>query len=180
MRRLFCPICAGRIEWRINEFKCVATGAVFSAQLGNAIKNAVYSVDAPRTGPRAPVEAPYLWCPSCTAEMDGYDGWLATIRLAGVLPHEGMLPVGLLSFRLVLFQFHGRRLWACGRRLRRWATLPRSGALSTVAARCAARRIDRGRDARYRAPPAQSRTCPIRAFGSYLGCLTAKRWFGHG
>jgi hypothetical protein len=32
---------------------------------------------------------------------------------------------------------------------------------------------DRGRDARYRAPPAQIRTCPIRAYGSYLGCLTA-------
>jgi hypothetical protein len=28
---------------------------------------------------------------------------------------------------------------------------------------------DRGRDARYRAPPAQNRTCPIRAFGSHLG-----------
>jgi hypothetical protein len=39
---------------------------------------------------------------------------------------------------------------------------------------------DRGRDARYRAPPAQIRTCPIRAYGSYLGCLTANRWFGHG
>ena len=25
--------------------------------------------------------------------------WLATITLAGVLPHEGMLPVGWLSFR---------------------------------------------------------------------------------
>jgi hypothetical protein len=35
------------------------------------------------------------------------------------------------------FQFRhirGGRLWACGRRLRRWATQPRSGALSTVAA----------------------------------------------
>ena len=39
---------------------------------------------------------------------------------------------------------------------------------------------DRGRDARYRAPPAQIRTCPIRAYGSYLECLTAKRSFGQG
>ena len=30
--------------------------------------------------------------------------------------------------------FNGRRLWACGRRRRRWATQPRSGALSTGAA----------------------------------------------
>ena len=28
--------------------------------------------------------------------------WLATITLAGVLPHEGMLPVGLLSFCVLL------------------------------------------------------------------------------
>ncbi len=35
--------------------------------------------------------------------------------------------------------------------------------------------VDRGRDARYRPPPAQIRTGPIRAYGSYLGCLTAKR-----
>ena len=39
---------------------------------------------------------------------------------------------------------------------------------------------DRGRDARYRAPPAQIRTSPIRAYGSYRRCLTAKRWFGQG
>jgi len=39
---------------------------------------------------------------------------------------------------------------------------------------------DRGRDARYRTPPAQIRTCPIWAFGSYLGYVTAKRFSGHG
>ena len=38
--------------------------------------------------------------------------------------------------------------------------------------------IDRGRDAHYRAPPAQIRAGPINALGSYLGCLTAKRAFG--
>lgn len=30
---------------------------------------------------------------------------------------------------------------------------------------------DRGRDAGYPAPPAQIRTCPIKAYGSYLGYL---------
>src|SRR5262249_16586925 len=39
---------------------------------------------------------------------------------------------------------------------------------------------DRGRDASCLAPPAQIRTCPIRAYGSHLGCLTAKRASGQG
>ncbi len=38
----------------------------------------------------------------------------------------------------------------------------------------------RGRDAGYPAPPAQIRAGPIRALGSYLGCLTAKRAEGQG
>ena len=38
----------------------------------------------------------------------------------------------------------------------------------------------RGRSTHCWAPPAQIRTGPIRAFGSYLGCLTAKRSPGHG
>src|ERR1700688_3033658 len=38
----------------------------------------------------------------------------------------------------------------------------------------------RGRDASYLAPPAQIRTGPIRAYGSRLGCRTAKRLSGHG
>src|SRR5476651_2891652 len=38
----------------------------------------------------------------------------------------------------------------------------------------------RGRDASHLAPPAQIRTGPIRAYGSHLGCLTAKRLSGHG
>jgi len=33
----------------------------------------------------------------------------------------------------------------------------------------------RGRDASYLAPPAQIRTSPIRAYGSHLGCVTARR-----
>src|SRR5271165_498596 len=39
---------------------------------------------------------------------------------------------------------------------------------------------DRGRDAHYWAPPAQNRTCGFPAYGSHLGCLTAKRTLGHG
>ena len=35
--------------------------------------------------------------------------------------------------------------------------------------------INRGRDAHYCAPPAQSRTCGIPAYGSHRGCLTRKR-----
>jgi hypothetical protein len=35
-------------------------------------------------------------------------------------------------------------------------------------------------DARYRTPPAQNRTCGIPAYGSHLGCLTAKRIDGQG
>jgi hypothetical protein len=38
----------------------------------------------------------------------------------------------------------------------------------------------RGRDAHCWAPPAQIRTGPIRASGSYLGCLTSKRTSGQG
>src|SRR6266446_3256593 len=33
----------------------------------------------------------------------------------------------------------------------------------------------RGRDASYLAPPAQIRASPIRAHGSHLGCVTARR-----
>lgn len=39
---------------------------------------------------------------------------------------------------------------------------------------------NRGRDDRRRPPPAQTRTCGIPASGSYLECLTAKRWSGQG
>src|ERR1039458_3765078 len=33
---------------------------------------------------------------------------------------------------------------------------------------------DRGRDAHYWAPPAQNRTCGFPAYGSHLGCMTAR------
>src|SRR5471032_1563556 len=38
----------------------------------------------------------------------------------------------------------------------------------------------RGRDGHYWPPPAQIRTRPTKASGSYLGCLTSKRSSGHG
>ena len=43
-----------------------------------------------------------------------------------------------------------------------------------------AAQIYRGRNAGYPAPPAPIRTSPIRASGSYLGCLAAKRTEGQG
>lgn len=72
MRNLHCPICASKIDWKINNFNCSAGGS-FSAQLGNAIKNAVYGVDPASHAPRKPSLAPYLWCPSCTTELEDYD-----------------------------------------------------------------------------------------------------------
>ena len=39
---------------------------------------------------------------------------------------------------------------------------------------------DRGRDVRYWTPPAQIRTGGFPAYGSHLGCLTAKRSLGQG
>src|SRR6516165_11491434 len=42
------------------------------------------------------------------------------------------------------------------------------------------RAAGRGRDASYLAPPAQNRTCSFPAYGSHLGCLTAKRFSGQG
>src|SRR5215475_13905709 len=41
-------------------------------------------------------------------------------------------------------------------------------------------RLRRGRDASYLAPPAQIRTCSFPAYGSHLGCVTAKRSLGQG
>ena len=55
----------------------------------------------------------------------------------------------------------------------------KSGHCSDIANRLSLT-LDRGRDASYLAPPAQIRTGPIRAYGSHLGCLTAKRTLGQG
>jgi len=41
-------------------------------------------------------------------------------------------------------------------------------------------KFSRGRDAGHPAPPAQIRACAANALGSCLGCLTSKRWLGHG
>jgi hypothetical protein len=40
--------------------------------------------------------------------------------------------------------------------------------------------LDRGRDGDCSSPPAQTRTGPIKASGSYLEYLTAKRALGQG
>src|SRR5262245_17420311 len=43
------------------------------------------------------------------------------------------------------------------------------------------RRLSSGRDADFIArPPAQNRTCGFPAYGSHLGCVTAKRTLGQG
>lgn len=81
MRKLYCPICADEIEWRINEFRC-STGSRFSAKLGNAIKNAVYGVEPAISAPRKPLLAPYLWCPNCTAELEEYNDKQRRLRCA--------------------------------------------------------------------------------------------------
>jgi len=48
-----------------------------------------------------------------------------------------------------------------------------------VAGDCVNQRLSgRGRDAGLPAPPAQIRTSGIPAYGSYLGCLAAKRSLG--
>src|SRR5665213_1695044 len=62
--------------------------------------------------------------------------WSASTILAAVLPHEGMLPVDRLSFRLLLYLFNsmvegcGHVVEGCGGGQRR----PCSGALSIAAA----------------------------------------------
>jgi hypothetical protein len=56
-------------------------------------------------------------------------------------------------------------------------SLERSAVMLGTQAR---RGTNRGRDARYRTPPAQIPASPIRALGSYLGCVTAKRTSGQG
>ena len=50
----------------------------------------------------------------------------------------------------------------------------------TLASSCEACSAFRGRDGHCWPPPAQIRTCPIKASGSYLGCLTSKRASGQG
>src|SRR6516162_566530 len=40
--------------------------------------------------------------------------------------------------------------------------------------------LQRTRDEDYSPPPARIRTCSFPAYGSYLRCLTAKRWSGQG
>jgi len=78
-RRLFCPICATDIEWRVNDFRC-GIGVPFSAQLGNSIKNAVFRVEPASGEQRKPSLAPYLWCPNCTAELAVKPGELDNFR----------------------------------------------------------------------------------------------------
>jgi len=75
-------------------------------------------------------QRPYAWGEEQAEE------WRPTIILSAVLPHEGMLPAGWLSFRPFLYFFIsmvggcGHVVEGCGGGQRE----PRSGALSTAAA----------------------------------------------
>ncbi|MDG0833772.1 hypothetical protein [Roseateles saccharophilus] len=68
MRPIYCPACALRTSFNRFEFLC-PTGRSLHAQLGHAITNAVYRVDAPKTEPRKPGPVGDLTCPSCTADL---------------------------------------------------------------------------------------------------------------
>jgi len=60
------------------------------------------------------------------------------------------------------------------------ATKPRETHRHHAERRCDLMDPYRGRDAHYWAPPAQIRRSGLPAYGSYLGCLTAKRTLGQG
>jgi hypothetical protein len=47
--------------------------------------------------------------------------------------------------------------------------------MSQLGSKAVKLRLKRGRDGRYRPPPAQNRAGGIPAHGSHLGCVTAKR-----
>jgi len=73
MKTLHCPVCASQVTERAGLFSCVKAGRL-PTPLGHALRRAIYSVDAPKKPPRhAPESAPYLWCPSCTGELDDQD-----------------------------------------------------------------------------------------------------------
>ena len=60
-----------------------------------------------------------------------YLEWTASIRMAGVLPHEGMLPVGRLSFRPLLSLFN-----SMSRAVGMWSKAAAVGNAGRAAARC--------------------------------------------
>ena len=67
------------------------------AVLNSTSRRAIYTSDHLKySGGDSPIFHPL---PSFV-DMDSRVSWLTTINLAGVLPHEGMLPVGQLSFPL--------------------------------------------------------------------------------
>src|SRR5260370_2762345 len=106
----------------------------------------------------------------------------------GMASHDGILCVQLPPAR-GCYQLAPRRTFtsnpvpmpgtpmlACKGKLRVAALPPpRGGAFDSPCAPRPPEGVDRGRDAHYCAPPAQIRTCGFPAYGSHLGCLTAKR-----
>lgn len=55
-----------------HQVHCPVWGGL-SPQLQGAIRAAVYGVDRPKNEPRVPGLGSWLWCPSCTGELDEYD-----------------------------------------------------------------------------------------------------------
>lgn len=55
-----------------HQVRCPKWGG-FSPQLQGSIRAAVYGVDPSKNEPRTPEIGSWLWCPSCTGELDEYD-----------------------------------------------------------------------------------------------------------
>src|SRR5213082_2395822 len=73
VRPIYCPICASECEQRMAHQVQCPRWAGFSAKLQGSLRAAVYGVDAPKSAPRKPELASWLWCPNCTGELDEYD-----------------------------------------------------------------------------------------------------------
>jgi hypothetical protein len=73
VRAIYCPICASECKQPMGrQVQCPKWGG-FSAQLQGSIRAAVYGVDPPANAPRESGLGDWLWCPSCTGELDEYD-----------------------------------------------------------------------------------------------------------
>lgn len=72
VRAIYCPICAFECRQQMRH-EVVCPNCLFSPQLQGALRAAVYGVDPPSRPPRDQGLGAWLWCPSCTAELDDYD-----------------------------------------------------------------------------------------------------------
>src|SRR4051794_26192045 len=87
----------------------------------------------------------------------------------------------LSMFRACCHHYPGRTSGCVSRSLPRWhRPSPLFWRVGSHIGSFEACSVYRGRDAHYWPPPAQIRTRPTKASGSYLGCLTSKRSSGQG